>query len=99
MPNPFAARRTARRPMRARTLEHTPPVNLDQPPSTVDDGPIDLDDAPIDLDDDMPELAAERIEWIGQDRERAERAMADENERGDKARSTVVDAATAVLGG
>jgi hypothetical protein len=45
----------------------------------------------------MPETAAERIRWIGQDPERAQAALDDEDRRGDDARSTVMDHAERVL--
>lgn len=47
--------------------------------------------------DDMPETAAERVEWIGQDHTRAQRALDDERSRGGEARSTVVEHAEGIL--
>lgn len=47
--------------------------------------------------DSIPEAAADRIAWIGTDPDRARQAATDEEERGDKARTTVTDHIAKVL--
>lgn len=59
--------------------------------------PVQADPEPEPDPDEVPRTVAEVIAWVGDDKDRAQRALDLEQDKGDRARSSLVDALTDLL--